>query len=153
MTMTDTFLRGVFHTRLDDKNRVKVPKILVDIIRTQGRSCVVMLMPEPCLGVYSDREWTRIWNPRPSDTPLFAPASLKGLEMSRILGSRTWSFTLEPQGRITISDLCRDYAGLSLDREVAIVGTENRIELWDREMWEKHISTIAGDFKSMLEQS
>jgi MraZ protein len=150
--MVDTFLRGVFHTRLDDKNRVKVPKILVDILRAQGRSCVMMLMPQCCLGIYSDREWSRIWNAKSAGAPPTGKPSLKGLDLSRILGSRTWSFALEPQGRVTISDICREYAGLKPDRDVAIIGAEDRIELWDSELWESHLSTGEMDFSSMLKK-
>lgn len=148
--MVDTFLRGVFHTRLDDKNRVKVPKILVDILRAQGRSCVMMLMPQRCLGIYSDHEWSRIWNAKSTGAQHCAKPTLKGLDLSRILGSRTWSFTLEPQGRVTISDLCREYAGLKPDRDVTIVGSEDRIEIWDRELCETYLSTIASGFHAML---
>ena len=43
---------------------------------------------------------------------------------------------LDSQGRILIPDYLRNYAGLK--KETVVAGLYNRIEIWDRETWEKY---------------
>ena len=45
---------------------------------------------------------------------------------------------LDKQGRFLIAGKLREVA--SLDKDVTIIGTGTRIEIWNKEKWEDHIS-------------
>jgi MraZ protein len=58
----------------------------------------------------------------------------------------------DKQGRITIPPILREYAGL--DRELAVVGMDTRIEIWDAAAWQTYteayeplFSKLAGDVR------
>lgn len=46
----------------------------------------------------------------------------------------------DKQGRIFIAPPLRDHA--MLDKDVVVIGSANRAEIWDRETWEKFNSDI-----------
>ncbi|MDO5635574.1 MAG: cell division/cell wall cluster transcriptional repressor MraZ, partial [Micrococcus sp.] len=42
----------------------------------------------------------------------------------------------DKQGRVTIPPVLRNYAGL--DKEIAVIGAFNRVEVWDLSRWETY---------------
>ena len=44
--------------------------------------------------------------------------------------------TPDKQGRVTIPPVLRNYAGL--DKEIAVIGAFNRVEVWDLAAWEAY---------------
>jgi len=42
----------------------------------------------------------------------------------------------DAQGRVTIPQRLRDYAGL--DRDLTVNGADERLEIWDRGIWEQY---------------
>ncbi|MDX1619787.1 MAG: division/cell wall cluster transcriptional repressor MraZ [Nitriliruptorales bacterium] len=51
------------------------------------------------------------------------------------------------QGRVTIPQRLRDYAGL--DKELAINGADFKLEIWDRARWEDYRSNVEEDFANL----
>ena len=66
---------------------------------------------------------------------------------------------IDKQGRVTIPPLARDYAGIV--RDLATVGMNNKVEIWDRSTYEeavsginaKDLSNYASKLKSQLRSS
>ncbi len=85
-----------------------------------------------CLYVYPPDEWTRQVE-RVQQLPTTNPDARR---YARFFFSQASSEQLDRQGRLTIPQTFREYAGL--DREVVIAGTGSRVEIWSREAWEEH---------------
>jgi len=55
----------------------------------------------------------------------------------------------DKQGRVTIPAHLREYAGL--DRDVAVIGASNRVEIWDQQAWETYLATNEDAFAGIEE--
>lgn len=60
--------------------------------------------------------------------------------MRRYLFSGSESVELDAQGRIIIPSALLDFA--SVKSEVAIIGAGDHFEIWDAEIWEKHMRKV-----------
>ena len=49
------------------------------------------------------------------------------------------------QGRVTVSSRLRDYAGI--DRDAVVVGTGNRLEVWDPVAYDKAMADSDEEFR------
>jgi len=54
-------------------------------------------------------------------------------QVRRFFTSGAIETELDSAGRITLTPVLREFAGL--DRDVAVIGNGNRIELWDSATW------------------
>ena len=54
------------------------------------------------------------------------------------------------QGRVTIPQSLRDYANLS--REVAVIGTGSRAEIWDAQAWADYLEAAEAAFADQSEE-
>lgn len=122
------FLGTHWHA-LDAKGRVVLPSPFRR--QLQDGEVVMTLGQEKCLTVHPRAEWDII------------RANLRALRTTdrrertfvRMLTSHASTQTLDRQGRVTLPLELRAYAGIELDSEVAVVGADNRIELWNGDRW------------------
>lgn len=121
---------GEYHFTLDDKGRLTIPaKLRADL----GSNFIVTRGLDNCLFIYPKNEWNNIITkykelPNTKDARNFMRFFLSGATMS----------DFDKQGRINISNPLMNYAGLK--KECIIIGVNERIEIWDKERWEKFIS-------------
>jgi MraZ protein len=54
------------------------------------------------------------------------------------------------QGRVTLSAALREYAGL--DRDVTVVGNNNRLEIWESEAWDTYEAEQNEQFAQLSEE-
>ena len=66
-----------------------------------------------------------------------------------ILGS-AFEVELDDQGRMVIPKSLRDYAGLTSD--VVFLGLGNRVEIWDKSVWEKREEYIQEHAEELVEK-
>lgn len=120
---------GEYQHALDPKGRV----ILPSAFREQLSNGLVMTVGlDHCLAVHPSEDWQRV------------VASLRELKttdrtqrmFARMITAMAHPEELDRQGRITIPARLREYAGLTKD--VAVVGNDARIELWDAERWARY---------------
>lgn len=62
-------------------------------------------------------------------------------DLKRFLFSSAAELKPDNQGRVLIPQLLRDYA--HLDKDVMIIGTGSRVEIWDLERWNNYNSEIS----------
>jgi MraZ protein len=55
----------------------------------------------------------------------------------------------DKQGRVTIPAHLREYAGL--DRDLAVIGASNRVEIWYQQSWETYLATSEDAFSEIEE--
>jgi MraZ protein len=119
-------LLGEYNHNVDEKGRVSVPaKFREDL----GASFIVTKGLDNCLFIYSKTEWTT-FETKLKDLPLTNPNARNFI---RFFFSGACECELDKQGRITLPQNLREYAGLTKD--VTIIGVSTRVEIWDREKW------------------
>jgi MraZ protein len=120
---------GEYQHVLDNKKRVAVPAKF----RTQFKKGIVVTRGlDGCLFVYPQSEWKKIAEKLGS-----LPVGEKGTRsfIRMVLAGATDS-KLDSQGRVLIPDYLKKYA--DLNKEVVVAGLFNRLEIWDKKIWEKY---------------
>ncbi|GGJ85501.1 transcriptional regulator MraZ [Pilimelia anulata] len=133
---------GTHHPRLDDKSRLILPAKFRDglaggVVITKGQ--------ERCLYVFPLPEFQRIADQLHA-TPMTHRAARA---YSRVFFASAHDETPDKQGRVTLPAHLRQYAGL--DRELAVIGASNRVEIWDRVAWESYLDASEDDFAEIGE--
>lgn len=120
---------GSYEYKMDDKGRVLVPPQFKEEL---GEKFIITRGFENCLFVYPISEWNRISKELES-----IPLSSKELRyFTRIWFSSAQEITIDQYGRILIPNDFRKYA--NLNKEIVFIGVLNRVEIWDKEMWERY---------------
>ena len=121
---------GEFHQRIDEKGRVTIPtKLRLDL----GHDFIITRGLDGCIFIYPKEEWSNIIQkykelPNTKDTRTF---------MRTFLSCATET-NLDKQGRINITGPLMEWA--SLNKDVVIIGVNERLEIWSKESWENYIS-------------
>ena len=117
---------GTYTPKLDDKGRLFLPAKFREQL-TEG--LVVTRGQERCLTIWSLEDFGKL-----TERLAQAPVTNKGTrDYVRMLFAAASQEVPDKQGRITIPPVLREYA--SLDRDVVVIGSMNRIEIWDPTSW------------------
>lgn len=122
-------LLGEYKHNLDSKGRLAIPskfreKLSAGAIITRGL--------DNCLFVFANKEWELL-----AEKLMALPLSqANSRAFVRLMLAGASDVLLDTQGRILIPDYLRNYAGLK--KEAVVAGLYNRIEIWDKESWEKY---------------
>ena len=116
-------MTGQFSHSIDAKGRLFIP---ASLRKELGQTFHVTVGQDHCLSVYSDESWAAFM------------AKLKELsynEVKKLRALFAYAADCEPdsQGRILIPAKLREYAGLT--KEVVVVGSFDRAEIWSAERW------------------
>ena len=114
---------GQFSHTIDARGRLFIP---ASLRKELGQTFHVTVGQDHCLSVYSDESWAAFM------------ARLKELsynEVKKLRALFAYAADCEPdsQGRILIPAKLREYAGLT--KEVVVVGSFDRAEIWSAERW------------------
>lgn len=120
---------GEFKHSIDQKGRVAIPakfrsKLSSGAVVTRGL--------DNCLFLYPKEEWEELANKLAK-----LPISQKDARaFARLMLSGAMEVEIDKQGRITLPQYLREYARLK--NEAVIAGLYSRIEIWDKDEWEKY---------------
>ncbi len=120
---------GQYCHNLDAKGRVIMPSRFREQL---GENFVVTKGYEGCLAVYSEAEWEKFAAQLMSMPGHNADAR----RLVRIFSSGAVNCETDKQGRILIPAHLREHAGI--EKEVMIIGTFERVEIWDTAAWDKY---------------
>jgi MraZ protein len=137
---------GTHTPRLDDKGRLILPakfreQLEAGVVVTRGQ--------ERCLYVFPTAEFEQL-----ADQLRRAPVTSKqARDYLRVFLSGASDEALDRQGRITIPPVLRTYAGLAeTQRECAVIGVGQRIEIWNRHSWETYVALQEQVFAEQAEE-
>ena len=133
---------GTFDYTLDAKNRLTVPAKF----RTSLTDAVVLAKgTEQCMTIWPKR-----------DFEAFVTGTLEGLHplhpkrdaLKRFFFSNSFDTELDSAGRVMVPPSLMQHAALTKD--VVVNGMDDRIEVWDREVWARYnaeldITALAAD--------
>jgi MraZ protein len=122
---------GTYSPRLDEKGRIILPAKFADetadgVVITRGQ--------ERCLYVFAAAEFARV-HEKIRQAPV---TSRDARSYLRVFLSGAHDETPDKQRRVTIPPVLREYAGL--ERELAVLGVGDRIEIWDASAWETYLA-------------
>ena len=129
-------LIGEYEHSLDAKGRLIMPAKLREDI---GEKFIITKGLDGCLFAFSIEEWKNF-----EQKLRTLPISNKDARaFSRFFFAGAIDCEIDKQGRFLISNNLREFAGLS--KEVIIIGMDSRIEIWDKEKWQKCDEIISPD--------
>lgn len=134
---------GTHSPRLDDKGRLILP---AKFREQMEEGVVVTRGQERCLYVFPAAEFTRI-----AGQLRQAPVTSKqARDYLRVFLSGASDEVPDKQGRITLPPHLRSYAGL--DRDCAVIGAGERVEIWDSGAWEAYLAEQEQAFAEQAEE-
>jgi len=120
---------GEYHFSIDEKGRLFLPS---EYRKDLGTEVIVNRGIEKCLYIYPIDIWSKIVEKLSSLT--FTKKTNR--EFNRMFLSGAFKKEIDNKGRINIDNILIDYAGLK--KECVIIGVGERIEIWDKEEWNKY---------------
>ena len=121
---------GEYIHTLDAKDRFILPAKFREKIKTLKKKQFYMTRGlDGCLSLYAHAEWTQLEGKLSS----LSFTKQQSRFFNRILFSGATEIEVDVQGRITVPEYLKEFAGIK--REIVIIGIVNRIEVWDQERW------------------
>lgn len=139
---------GTFEHTFDDKNRLIIPRRLRERIDEQeeGSGFVVTKGTTHCLFIYTPKSWRSVTEKLAQR----AERDPQAQDFFRMFYGNAEETTCDRQGRILISERLKRLA--DLQREAALVGVANRIEVWDLARWNEFINSQADAYDRYVRQ-
>jgi MraZ protein len=116
---------GTFEHSLDEKGRIVLPSTFRNHLVDRG----FISQYENCLGLWTPEEFRNVAD-RLTEKVREGATSQYAL---RAFAANAHEVKPDSQGRISIPQRLRDYAGL--DRDAVVIGALDRIEIWDAARW------------------
>ncbi len=126
-------MTGQYAHNIDAKGRLFIPAALR---RELGQTLHVTVGQDHCLSVFSDESWATFMDK-------LKALSYSEIKKLRVLFAYAADCEPDPQGRILLPAKLREYAGLT--KEVVVVGSYDRAEIWDAKRW---AALEEGDFST-----
>lgn len=139
---------GEYTYKIDKKRRVSVP---AKFRKKLGKKVVITRWLENCLVIHPMKGWDKFIDDKLNNLD---DMQVDARGFSRILLSGAADIDFDKLGRILIPENLTKYA--SLEKDVAIIGLSDRIEIWDKKKWEKYKKETEkelGDIASKLKRT
>lgn len=138
-------LSGQFQHNMDKKGRVFIPAKFREELGTKVVLCKTLDMKK-CLSIYTMAEYQRIMQKIGENKLVVRNKLLRYLSSSVEL-------EYDAQGRITVPQPLREFAGLSDENPLMIVGTSDKVEVWSKPLWdEENIDSSADELRDLLDE-
>ena len=134
---------GTHEPRLDEKGRLILPakfreELSAGLVITKGQ--------ERCLYVFPSQEFSEI-----TQTLKQAPVTAKSArDYSRVMFAGAHDEIPDRQGRVTIPQALRTYAGL--EKDCVVIGANTRVEIWDSNSWNEYLADREKSFAEVSEE-
>ena len=133
---------GEFHHNIDEKGRIAIPSKYREIL---GNNFVITRGIEHCIYVYPETTFNHIVTKLES-----LPFTKKDARaFMRFFMSGATAVELDKQGRVNVPSPLSSYANLS--KKCVIVGTGDRLEIWDEEAFNEFMSSCNDEMSDIAE--
>jgi len=130
--------RGTATPKLDDKFRLALPAKYREEL---AKEITVVCEMEHCLGVYRRQDFDQAMKEYND-----APTTIRRVrDYQRWMQSRAEDVAPDGQGRITLTPVQRAWA--RLDRDVVVIGSGNRLEVWNPDDWDDYQAQLERRFQ------
>lgn len=129
--------RGATSLNLDAKSRLAIPTKHREAMHVESAGNLVLTAhPHRCLLLYPQPAW------EPIQAKMMALSSFdkQSSALQRLLVGFAEDVVLDSAGRMLVSPVLRDFAGLG--KEVMLVGQGSHFELWSLEAWRAQLAQV-----------
>lgn len=141
-------LTGTYSRTLDDKRRLAVPKRLREDFGGKEQTCLYVAPgTDRSLSLYTSAAFEHLAQQLTERSS--SRATIRNY--FRLFYSRAEKVDLDGQGRVRIPDRLAEFA--QLRRDVVLLGIQDHVEIWDRELWEAFLTQHSSEFDEMAEQA
>jgi MraZ protein len=137
---------GTHSPKLDEKGRLFLPAKYREEL---ARGVVLTKGQERCVSVWPVAEFERATEELKTTQASLVTAKT-ARDYNRILFSGASDEMPDKQGRVTIPQALRDYAGLQ--RDCAVIGANTRLEIWDEAAWTAYLAAQEDAFSAASEE-
>ncbi len=120
---------GEYEYKIDNKNRLALPVKFRDQLK---KGLVATRGIDTCLSIYTQESWQKLVEKLKS-LPI---SKSKNRAFNRLMLAGAMDMKPDKQGRITLPDFLMEYA--KLDKKAIIAGLYDRLEIWDKEIWQDY---------------
>jgi MraZ protein len=136
-------LIGSYLANFGDKRRVAVPK---KFLTELGDKPIIAKWYEDCLILVSAKWWENILSRLTGQKKI---ANLGTRDIERFILGSAYETEPDSQGRIVIPEVLSQFA--SLGKEIIFLGLGDRVEIWNKEIWEEKSNQLAKVTKDYIE--
>lgn len=138
---------GTYECKIDDKGRLKVPASLIKQMEDFDDNTFIVKRSvfQSCLEVYPMNAWDKLMG-KINKLNRFIK---KNADFIRMFTAGVKTVELDNAGRLQISKDLMHFA--NLQKDIVITSAGELFEIWDKEAYEKVISTNEEDFASLAE--
>ncbi len=142
-----SYFSSEYECKLDVKGRIVLPaKIKANLPEASGNSIVVTRGFEPCLVVYPQLEWKKVFS-KVSGLNEFNE-EYRNFQRNFFRGNT--EADLDNNGRFLIPKSMLKHA--QLDKEAIVVGMGNRIEIWNPDLYNNFLISDQKEFSKLAEK-
>ncbi|MCK5510094.1 division/cell wall cluster transcriptional repressor MraZ [Candidatus Parcubacteria bacterium] len=120
---------GEYKHNLDSKGRLAIPVKFRGLLK---KGAVVTRGLDNCLFLYPKEQWKEIAK-KLANLPI---SQAKARAFSRLMLAGAMDVDFDNQGRITLPEYLRKFAGLG--KKTVVAGLYDRLEIWDDNKWDKY---------------
>lgn len=134
---------GEYNFNIDDSHRLNIPN---SFKKDLTGTFVIAKGFEKCLYVFSNDEWVAL------SEKLNSLSITKAInrKFNRSFNSGAYEVELDAKGRICINQKLIDYANLK--KECVIIGVGSRLEIWDKDEYDKYEEENDGIMATISEE-
>jgi len=136
-------LVGTYEHRLDAKARLVLPARFREALGSRMTATVGI---DPCVAIYSPEGWSALLE----RLERLSLSKGRSRDFLRVLLASAGELEPDGAGRILLPPSLLQYA--ALEGEVVVIGVGNRIEIWNRERWERRREIVLADLSALAEE-
>ena len=139
---------GTYECKIDDKGRLKVPSSLIKQMENFDNKTFVVKRSvfQKCLEVYPMEAWDKVMD-KINKLNRF---NKQNADFIRMFTAGVKTVELDNAGRLQVS---KDFTLYSnLHKDIVVTSAGELFEIWDKEAYERVISTNEADFANLAEQ-
>jgi MraZ protein len=141
-----TFFTSEYESKLDSKGRLVLPSRIKAQLPEGSNELVIRRGFEQCLIIYPMVEFKKVF----SKISALNEFNEEFRKLQRNFFSGTATVELDNMGRFVIPKNMLAYA--QLDKDVILVGTGNKVEVWNPTIYEKYIIQDPGELSKLAEK-
>lgn len=135
---------GTYTCILDSKGRISLPSKFRKALAKEGNN-MLFLLPgdnEGSIFVFSASEWQRI-----CEMILSLPKTEESADLRALAGGKSFDVEIDKQGRINLPRILLEEK--KMNRELVLVGSLNKIVIWDRECYKNYLKRALPVYERM----
>ncbi len=123
-------LLGEYKYNVDAKGRLFIPAKFRESL---GDNFIIAKSIDKCISIYSSEMWEKYVE------KLAMLPEMQAKSIRRFLFSSAQEVSCDSQGRIVVAPSLREHA--SLEKEVTIIGVNDRAEIWDSKVYDDYMNS------------